>query len=217
MFKNARFIMLLIILMLIVAIVSYLLFLKFMPSSNGWIKPKDESIGSVLNGSNNVKYFYNKPIRKPLIVRIKIIKSKRAFELFGNGGLIGRFKIGLGYESSGDKAKEGDGKTPDGKFYICTRIKSQYKYFMGISYPNKEDSKRGLEEGLISQAEYEKINTSIDAKQKPLWDTQLGGAIGLHGTDDSSDWTAGCIALSEEGIDAVWSYAEVGTPVEIVE
>jgi len=177
---------------------------------------KDTSSRSGQNGATNVKFFYNKPSGTPTKVRIKIIKSQRALELFSGSVMIGRFKIGLGYASTGDKKIQGDGQTPNGTFFICTRIKSQYKYFLGISYPNKEDAKRGLKDALISQSEYDKINQSIDAKVQPPWNTKLGGAIGLHGTNDSADWTAGCIALSEKGIDAMWAYAKLGTPVEIV-
>ena len=203
MFKKAGLFLALIGIIAILSIIACLLFVKFAPVSDSRIQV-------------NVQYFYNKPSQIPSEVKIKIIKSNRALELYGGGVMIGRFKVGLGYASSGDKIKEGDGQTPIGKFYICTRVQSQYKYFLGISYPNKADAKRGLNDGLISQDEFDKIYQSIDAKEKPPWNTKLGGAIGLHGSNDSADWTAGCIALSEAGIDAIWAYAKMGTPVEIV-
>ena len=37
-------------------------------------------------------------------------------------------------------------------------------------------------------------------KTRPPWGTALGGEICIHGGGNTRDWTAGCIALSDENI-----------------
>jgi len=172
---------------------------------------------SSANNVDNVTYFYKKPIGQPSKVNIVIIKSKRALELFGDGQMLGRFKVDLGFDPAGDKVRQGDGKTPTGNFYLCTRMdKSKYKYFLGISYPNKEDAKRGFKDKIITKSDLRLINKEIDHKQKPSWSTALGGAVGIHGANSDID-RSGCITLSEQGIDVLWKYAKMGTPVKITE
>ena len=46
--------------------------------------------------------------------------------------------------------------------------------------------------------------------------TGLGGLVGLHGGGWGSDWTWGCVALDNPGIEELWIACPLGTPVEIV-
>jgi murein L,D-transpeptidase YafK len=162
--------------------------------------------------------FFNKPDNVPSNTSIKIYKGKRILELYGNDKLIGRFKIALGRSPEGDKNEEGDTKTPEGSYYICTRNdNSKFTLFLGLSYPNTEDAKRGLKNNLITPDIYEEIKTAEDLKQCPPWNTPLGGEVGIHGGGNTPDWTLGCIALSDENIRIVWDYAPLKTPVDIFE
>lgn len=165
---------------------------------------------------NEEELFFTKPINKPQVANIKIYKEMRILELYGDDKLIGRFKIALGGAPIGDKDKEGDRKTPEGKYYICTRNdKSKYTLFLGLSYPNTQDAEKGLEKGLIDKLAFKEIRTEIENKRRPDWNTPLGGAVGIHGGGTSSDWTWGCIALSDEDIKIIWEYTKMNTPVEI--
>lgn len=147
---------------------------------------------------------------------IKIYKGLRALELYRDDILIGRYKIALGGEPIGNKHKEGDKKTPEGKYYICTRNdKSKYNLFLGLNYPNAEDARRGLKGGLIEENTFEELNLKNDNGKRPDWSTALGGAVGIHGGGVIGDWTAGCIALSNEDISIIWEYSKINTPVEI--
>ena len=149
-------------------------------------------------------------------ILIKIYKEKRRLEIYGDDKLIGEFKIALGGEPIGDKIKEGDKKTPEGKYCICTRNdKSKYTLFMGLTYPNIEDAQRGLEDGLIDKQLFKEITYEIENGKRPNWSTPLGGAVGIHGGGTNSDWTWGCIALSDEDIKIIWEYTKMNTPVEI--
>ncbi|MCT4507875.1 MAG: L,D-transpeptidase family protein [Tepidibacter sp.] len=155
---------------------------------------------------------------KPKGTLIKIFKEERLLELYNDGELIYKFNIGLGSAPVGDKNKEGDRKTPVGKYYVCTRNdKSRFTLFLGISYPNIEDAKRGLESGLINQDTFEQIKQANINQALPPWKTPLGGEVGIHGGGSSSDWTWGCIALSDENIKILWKYTKLKTPVEIYE
>ena len=147
---------------------------------------------------------------------IKIYKALRALELYGDDKLIGRYKIALGGEPIGDKSMEGDKKTPEGKYYICTRNdKSKYTLFLGLNYPNEEDAQRGLKSGLIEENTLEEIILENQNGKRPDWNTLLGGTIGIHGGGNIGDWTSGCIALSNEDISIIWEYAKMNTPVDI--
>jgi len=132
--------------------------------------------------------------------------------------------FGRGY-ADGDKAQEGDRRTPEGEFYICSMNHSKRFYkFMGLSYPGLKHAQAGLQNGLISLPEYYSIARAIQERRQPSWDTRLGGAIGIHGrllldTEQApslENWTDGCIALSNADVDELFSILSVGTPVTII-
>ncbi|MGE5629048.1 MAG: L,D-transpeptidase family protein [Solirubrobacterales bacterium] len=177
---------------------------------------KNISMQNKDSSNDDAKLFYTKPEVKPKNTSIKVYKSKRILELYGDNNIIGRFKIGLGRSPEGNKEKEGDSKTPEGKYYICTlNNQTKYYFFMGLSYPNEEDAKRGLESGLINENTYKSIVSAINNKQQPPWNTELGGAIGIHGGGTTYDWTYGCIAMENTDLEILKQYAAVNTPVEI--
>jgi murein L,D-transpeptidase YafK len=152
-------------------------------------------------------------MKNPLIV---IKKKERTLELFDGGRLVKTYKIALGFAPEGDKQREGDGKTPEGEFYIFTKNdKSKFYLSLGLSYPNVEDATRGLQNELISQAEYDSIVKAISEKKIPLQNTKLGGEIYIHGDGSESDWTKGCIALTNEEIKELFDAIRVGTTVRI--
>mgnify|MGYP002409348171 FL=1 len=149
---------------------------------------------------------------------IKVYKRARKLEFWQGEALIKSFKIALGFSPEGNKMRDGDGRTPEGGYYICTKNpRSKFTLFLGISYPNMQDAHRGLTEGLISRAEYEQIKASVENRKRPDWETALGGKIGIHGMGASRDWTAGCIALEDEDIRWLWDQTATGDAVEIYE
>lgn len=113
------------------------------------------------------------------------------------------YHVALGRGSSGAKQFEGDNRTPEGK-YVIDEKKTLTKFHkaLHLSYPNADDRARASKLG-----------------KSP------GGDIEIHGlpttfawlgtTQHIVDWTAGCIALSNDKIDEVWKLVSVGTPVEI--
>ncbi|MCB2297479.1 L,D-transpeptidase family protein [Clostridium tagluense] len=188
---------------------------KTCDSNLGEVNEADKQFIWTLEGEG---LFFTKPEEKPQEVGIKVYKGIRILELYGDGNLIGKFKIAIGGAPIGDKHMEGDRRTPEGKYHICTRNdKSKYTLFLGLDYPSVQDAQRGLENGLIEELAFKEINTQIESGKRPDWNTPLGGAIGIHGGGTLGDWTSGCIALSDDDIKILWEYAQMNTLVEICE
>ena len=153
------------------------------------------------------------PLVKPEIV---VAKSKRQLTLYANGKAVRVYTVGLGSNPLGDKARQGDGRTPEGEFYVCVKnANSSYYLSLGLSYPNKQDAERGLKDGLIARAEYNEIISALERKMRPPWNTALGGEIFIHGHGSSSDWTLGCVALDNENMRELFDAIPKGTPVVI--
>lgn len=148
--------------------------------------------------------------------RIVVKKEVRTLEVFDGEKIIRTYKIALGSAPKGDKEIEGDGKTPEGEFYIFTKNSgSKFYLSIGVSYPGIDDAKRGLEQKLITQDEHDKIVKAINEKKTPLQNTALGGEIYIHGSGNLIDWTAGCIALTNKDMKELFDSIPVKTPITI--
>jgi murein L,D-transpeptidase YafK len=166
---------------------------------------------SVMRGSNTPLQL---PMKNP---RIVVYKNRRQIELYDAAELVRTYRIGLGFSPIGDKEREGDGRTPEGEFYVFVKNpRSAYHLSLGISYPNIEDAERGLRSHLISKAQFNKIVEAIQRKKAPPQYTPLGGLIYIHGNGSQSDWTWGCVALDNEGMRELFDAVAVGTPVKIL-
>ncbi|MFL6469169.1 MAG: murein L,D-transpeptidase family protein [Pyrinomonadaceae bacterium] len=149
-------------------------------------------------------------------IRIEIHKKERTLRVYEGENLIKTFAVVLGFAPAGDKAVEGDGKTPEGRFYVFTKNpESKFHLSLGISYPSIEDAERGVKENLISKEESDSIKKAINEKAKPLQKTKLGGEIYIHGGGTDGDWTDGCIALNNNEIAELFELVPVGAVVDI--
>jgi murein L,D-transpeptidase YafK len=161
-------------------------------------------------------------------LRLVIWKSQYTLTLYKGDMPVKTYRavFGRGF-LDGDKRMEGDRRTPEGDFYVCTMNHSKRFYkFMGLSYPDLKHAAEGLQSGRISRPEYFMIKKALEERQQPPWDTQLGGAVGIHGrvlegaTTGRSfvgmNWTDGCIALDNADVDELFSVVTLGTPVTIL-
>lgn len=149
--------------------------------------------------------------------RIVVYKKERKLDLFDGDKLIKTYKIGLGFAPEGDKEIEGDGKTPEGDFYIFTKnAKSNFHLSLGVSYPSIDDAKRGLDAKIITKKEHDAIVKAIENKQTPPQKTALGGEIYIHGGGSSNDWTFGCIALENEDVKEIFDAVPIGINIKIL-
>ncbi|HEX8128728.1 MAG TPA: L,D-transpeptidase [Pyrinomonadaceae bacterium] len=157
------------------------------------------------------------PLKLPLVnPRIVVSKSKRQLLLYADGALVRTYRIALGANPSDDKVRQGDRATPEGDFYICVKnARSNFYLSLGLSYPNEEDAERGLRDKLITRAERDRIVRAIRNKQRPPWDTALGGEIFIHGGGTDGDWTWGCVGLANPDIKELFDALPLGTRVRI--
>jgi murein L,D-transpeptidase YafK len=145
--------------------------------------------------------------------RIVVRKAERRLELRDGENLVRTFPVALGGNPTGHKERSGDERTPEGTYYLCTRVNpSQFHLFLGISYPAPEDAAGRAD---VSDSTCKAIGQAWQQREKPPWDSVLGGAIGIHGGGDRGDWTLGCIAVSNQAVEELWLLTQNGTPVVI--
>ena len=117
----------------------------------------------------------------------------------------------------------GDNKTPLGKYRVgWINRESRYYIFLGLTYPDQPAADRALQDGRISEAQWQDIRRSLKAGKTPSQHTPLGGYIGIHGLGQGDmaihqqyNWTNGCVALTNTQIDQLLKWVRIGTPVEI--
>ena len=118
---------------------------------------------------------------------------------------------------------EGDGKTPLGVFHIAwINPNSRFHLFFGLDYPNQQYAEAAFRHKLIDYDTYSAINRALYRGDLPPQDTPLGGNIGIHGLGqgnryihETTNWTEGCIALTNEQIDKLSQWITLGTKVVI--
>lgn len=135
--------------------------------------------------------------RGPAVTSIVVDKSDRMLYLMHNDEVLKDYKMHLGFTPVGHKQFEGDGKTPEGTYYISQKNpRSQYHLSLRISYPNPQDR-------AFAKA----------AGKAP------GGDIMIHGGPPRPvpvhDWTAGCIAVTDKQIEQIYAMVKPGTPIFI--
>jgi murein L,D-transpeptidase YafK len=148
--------------------------------------------------------------------RLVVKKKARLLQIYDDGELIKTYQVALGRTPRGDKRTEGDGKTPEGEFYVFTKNEqSKFYLSLGLSYPNREAAERGWREKIISREEYDEILKAIAEKRMPPQKTALGGEIYIHGGGIETDWTEGCVALPDEEIKEFFAAVPIGATVII--
>ncbi len=134
--------------------------------------------------------------------RILVEKAARRMTLWQEGRVVRTYAVALGFSPTGDKARQGDGRTPEGEFRIDRRNDgSRYHLSLGLDYPQSRHRMAATEAGF-----------------------DPGGDIMIHGQPNAlpeglqlaGDWTAGCIALTNAEMDEVWAATDAATVVEIV-
>jgi murein L,D-transpeptidase YafK len=158
-----------------------------------------------------------RPLRLPLSEpRVVVEKGARRLRLYAGGKQVRVRRVALGFEPSGDKVRQGDGRTPEGEFRVCMKNeRSNFYLSLGLTYPNAEDAERGLRDRIITRAQHGNIVSALDAGRCPPWNTALGGEIFIHGGGTARDWTFGCVALENPEIKELFDALPAGTPVRI--
>ena len=133
--------------------------------------------------------------------KVLVLKAERKLVLIKGDQVLKTYKISLGGNPIGPKIREGDSKTPEGK-YVLDRHNpmSQYHRSIHISYPNADDVARAKKLGV-----------------SPGEDLFIHGEPNdYHGpSQEMGDWTDGCVAVSNADMDEIWRAVADGTPIEI--
>jgi murein L,D-transpeptidase YafK len=134
---------------------------------------------------------------------VVVMKKERTLTLMSGGKVLKVYKIALGGNPVGPKQQEGDHKTPEGTYVLDRRnAKSKYYRSIHISYPNEEDRERAHRLGVSPGGD-------VMVHGLPNGFGWLGAAHRVH------DWTDGCIAVTDQEMDEIWSAVQDGTPIEI--
>jgi murein L,D-transpeptidase YafK len=135
--------------------------------------------------------------------QIVVEKAARRLTLIRAGAPLKVYCVALGRAPVGAKEQEGDQRTPEGSYVIDFHKKdSDFHRALHISYPSDQDVERAVARGVSP-----------------------GGDIMIHGLPNGSgwvgalhrrtDWTAGCIAVTDSEIEEIWRAVPDGTPIEI--
>ena len=134
----------------------------------------------------------------PEVTRIVVMKERRRMYLLSDKRVLKQYDIDLGFAPVGDKKVEGDGKTPEGRYFIDRRNpQSRFYLSLGISYPNARDVAEARALG-----------------QSP------GGDIFIHGQPNSGridrdDWSLGCISVRNHEMREIYRMVGTGTIIDI--
>lgn len=137
--------------------------------------------------------------RGPAVTTIQVHKADRKMYLLHQDKVLKEYDIALGFAPVGHKQFEGDGKTPEGAYYITHHNpKSRYHLSVGVSYPNANDRAFAALQGKLP-----------------------GGDIMIHGRSNykginKGDWTAGCIAVTDREMEEIYSMLRQYTPIYIL-
>jgi murein L,D-transpeptidase YafK len=136
--------------------------------------------------------------RGPDVTSIQVHKAERKMYVLHNDRVLKSYDVALGFAPNGHKQFEGDGKTPEGTYFIDRRNPdSDFHLSLGISYPNV-----------------------YDREAAALLGKSPGGDIFIHGGPKKPirqrDWTAGCIAVTDREIEVLYSMVKTRTPILIL-
>jgi murein L,D-transpeptidase YafK len=140
----------------------------------------------------------------PLADHLILHKAERRLYLMHGQSVLRTYHVALGLNPTGQKERQGDYRTPEGRYFLDRRNpRSEYFLSIQVSYPNDADLKRA---------------------RRHRWDA--GGSIMIHGLPNElrrspeyyemTDWTDGCIAVSNSDMLEIWLMAPDHVPIDIL-
>ena len=143
------------------------------------------------------------PIARLEADRVVVPKARRELLLYHDDTVVRRYPVSLGFDPNGHKRREGDGRTPEGRYRLdWRRLSERVGAAIHVSYPNAGDRERAARD-------------SVDP----------GGGIMLHAlhgnlpwskvAPDQGVWTAGCIGLAPADMRELWYAVADGAEIDI--
>ncbi len=135
---------------------------------------------------------------------ICIDKSSRSLMAYQDNILLKTYTVSLGGNPIGHKVQKDDKRTPEGQYRIKNKTtQTNFHKTLILSYPNEKDKREAKKKGV-----------------------DPGSGIEIHGLAKRwvrfgklhrlSDWTQGCIALTNEEVDELYEHIQTGCPVLII-
>lgn len=142
---------------------------------------------------------------------LRILVDKSDYKLFvvADKKIVKTYSAVFGTNPIDDKLMQGDRSTPEGNF----KVREFYPYrswskFIWIDYPNDSSWKK---------------HNKAKADHRIPTDASIGGEIGIHGVPKNSagliankqNWTWGCISLTNEDVNELYTVIYKNMPIEI--
>jgi murein L,D-transpeptidase YafK len=140
---------------------------------------------------------------------IVVDKSDYELKVYDEEGWYATYPIVFGSKDLGDKMREGDKKTPNGKFkVILKKIHPKWGPELLLDYPTPDQVQlfnQRKQKGVIPKS------------------ARIGNGIAIHATrpgeewtvDNFYNWTDGCVSVKYTEMQDLFSYITVGTVVTI--
>jgi hypothetical protein len=162
------------------------------------------------------------PLEDP---RIEVACHRFALELWDGETLIKRYEAGFGRSQVSGRIGTELASTPMGEYRVVRKdvrrgILERGSRFLLLDYPNSGDAQRGLDAGVLSRDEYERVVAAERAGEPAPYDTALGGPLGIQGNYfffRERHYTDGSVAISNADINELFEAVPIGTPVVIHE
>lgn len=140
---------------------------------------------------------------EPKIDTVLVKKSEKRMYLLAEGKSIKEYKVVFGANPKNHKQKEGDERTPEGKYILdYKKENSSFYKAIHISYPNENDK---------AKAKFSGVNPG----SLIMIHGQKNGLSWLSWLSQWFNWTDGCIAVTNTEMDEIWGLINEGTPIEI--
>lgn len=150
---------------------------------------------------------------------IVVLKEARRIMVYRGSALLPDACWSMALASTyvpGHKQRQGDMRTPEGWYRTSDRPWSSFYSAITVHYPRAADAKRGLEQGLITQAQHDAIVAADEAGRAPPMETRLGGQIVIHGGGGKRDWTLGCVGMEDAEIDGMRALLPAGMRADLL-
>jgi murein L,D-transpeptidase YafK len=134
---------------------------------------------------------------------VKVDKSENRMYLIANGKVVKNYHVAFGDFPKGHKQQEGDEKTPEGTYTLDYKKEDSAFYrAMHISYPNQKDIEAAKRKGISPGG----LIMVHGQSNRPGW---------LSSRAQRTNWTDGCIALTNPEMDEFMALVKVGTKITI--
>ena len=163
--------------------------LPVLPVEPAHLTPEQQMVKEALE-----KNGYGRRGPNPTILLVQ--KELRRLTVYKGLTPLKTYPVVLGRNPRADKVRQGDLCTPEGVYHVVTKFDHpRWSKFILLDYPNTRN--------WLKFAEAKR-------RGKIPYDADIGGQVGIHGTDDpyknlvGENWTWGCVSLLNRDIEEIY-------------